>query len=381
LGDGISTTFVFDDNRWKYYNENGDKAKDFSPIFPGFETFLEKVDAIEKDSSNKGSTFEMVIAGLENKIDAFFNNTSEDSNFKNFLKKHFSFINTLISKLKELYVTFTETFTHKNGFIFANALFIGIVNSLIKAIGGILSLVGAILKYPYESREADEELKRQFKKSTTLSSAMEVVEEFMQTLDKLFTKKNIETLFDGFLKMNDLVLTTFSNPEQLLSLNRAFALAVADKTVDAAKYLSVRVDNIGYGLGFAIGFIVEEVITAIATGGAKTVSTALQLTAKSFEELLKLGGRGLKTIGKAPKSFVEKIIILFKALRRLDVQKHIDDLIDLVVKLFKTTKELAVKAFEKLFTKQQQNRMLNRAKLQPTSVDDLGVITFCPIKA
>jgi len=381
LGDGISTTFVFDDKRWKYYNENGAKAKDFSPIFPGFETLLKKVDDSEKANSDKGDTFEMVIAGLENKIDTFFNDTSEDSNFKNLLKKHFGFINTLISKLKELYATFKETFTHKNGLIFGNALFIGIVNSLVKAIGGILSLVGAILKYPYESREAAEELKRQFKKSTSLSSAMEVIEEFMQTLDKLFTKKNMETLFDGFVQMGQLALTTFSNPEQLLSLNRAFTLTVADKTVDAAKYLSVRIDHIGYGLGFAIGFIIEEVITAIATGGAKTVGTALKLTATSFEELLKLGGRGVKTLGKAPKSFVETIIKLFRSLRRLDVQKHMDDLIALMVSLFKTTKQLAVKAFENLFTKQQQNRMRIKAKLEPTSVDDLGVITFCPIKA
>ncbi len=381
LGDGISKELTFDDIRWKYYNENGDKAKDFSPVLPGFEALLGKVGETEKDSFNKADTFEVVVAALETRVNTFFNSASDDSNFKALFKTHFGFINTLIAKLKELYTTFKETFTAKNGLIFGNALFIGIVNSLIKAIGGILSLVGSILKYPYEVRKEQKERRSQNKVDTTLSSVKEVIEEFMQTLDKLFTVKNIEALFNGFTQMGALVLTTFSDPDQLVSLSRAFALAVADKTVDAAKYLSVRIDNIGYGLGFAIGFIVEEVITAIASGGAKTVGTALKLTAKSFEELLSLGRRGVKTLGKAPQSFAETVIALFRYLRKLNVQKLLDDLIALMVKLFKTTKQMAVEAFEKLFTKPQQNRMLENAKLQPTSVDDLGVITFCPIKA
>lgn len=379
LGDGISTELVFDDKRWNYYNDNGDRAKDFSPVLPGFEGLLGDLEDAEKDSFNKADTFEVIITALEAKVSTFFNSAPDDTNFNKLFKKHFGFINTLIAKLKELYEVFKETFTLKNGLIFGNALLIGIVNSLIKAIGGILSLVGAILKYPYEVRKENKERKAQNKVDTTFSSIMEVLEEFTQTVGKLFTLKNLEKLFNGFVQMGALVFTTFSNPEQLLSLSRAFTVTVADKTVDAAKYLSARVDNIGYGLGFAIGFIVEEVITAIATGGAKTVGTALKLTVESFEQLLKLGGRGLKAIGKAPKSFVETLIALFRYLQKLNVQKLMDDLIALMVSLFKTTKQLAVEAFEKIFNPNQRNR-IERAGLTPTKVDEFGNVTLCPVK-
>ncbi len=371
LGDGISTELTFDDKRWKYYNDNGDQAKDFSPVLPGFEGLLGDLEDAEKDSFNKADTFEVIITALEAKVSTFFNSAPDDTNFNKLFKKHFGFINTLIGKLKELYEVFKETFTLKNGLIFGNALLIGIVNSLIKAIGGILSLAGSILKYPYEVRKENKERKAQNKVDTTFSSIMEVLEEFTQTLGKLFTLKNLESLFNGFVQMGALVLTTFSNPEQLLSLNRAFTLAVAEKTVDAAKYLSARVDNIGYGLGFAIGFIIEEVITAIATGGAKTVGTALKLTVESFEQLLKLGGRGLKAIGKAPRSFVETLIALFRYLGKLDVQKLMDDLIALVVSLFKTTKQLAEEVLDNLFPKRTKNRRyLDETGYNATKVDD-----------
>ena len=117
----------------------------------------------------------------------------------------------------------------------------------------------------------------------------------------------------------------------------------------------------------------------IATGGAKTVGTALKLTAESFEQLLKLGGRGLKTLGKAPVSLVETLIALFRYLRKLNVQKLLDDLIALIVKLFKTTKQVAEEAFKKIFNPNQRNR-IERAGLTPTKVDEFGNVTLCPIK-
>ena len=118
-------------------------------------------------------------------------------------------------------------------------------------------------------------------------------------------------------------------------------------------------------------------ITTIATGGAKTIGTALKLTAKSFEELLSLGRRGVKTLGKAPKSFVETIIKLFRSLRRLDVQKHIDDLIDLMVSLFKTTKQVAEEVYKKILNVTER-KLFKEMGFVPTSyIDD--VLNLCPI--
>ncbi|WP_299519827.1 hypothetical protein [Winogradskyella sp.] len=380
LGDAISTEFVFDDKRWNYYNENGDRAKDFSPVLQGFDVLLDHLDAKEKENTKKEDTFEVFIKAIEAKVNKFFSVSSEDNSFSKLFKKHFGFIKTLLGKLRELYVVFKETFTSKNTFIFGNALLIGIINSLVKAVGGILSLIGAILKYPYETRREDKERRSKNKVSTSLSSVLEVFEELTQTFGKLFSLKNLEALFNGFVQMGALALTIFSNPEQVLSLNRAFTVAVADKSVDAAKYLSARVDNIGYGLGFAVGFLIEEVITGIATGGAKTIGTALKLSAESFQQLFKLGKAGIKTIGKAPVSLVDGLIALFKYLRKLNVKKLIDGFIAWFVKLFKTANQLLEEAYKKVFSPSTRSKF-KRFGLGPTKYDEVTeAFTFCPIK-
>jgi hypothetical protein len=379
IGDGISNDLTFDEKRWKYYDDNGEKSKVFSPILPGFESLLNHLEKQDEKSKafNTTDSLEVVLQALDVKMDLFFNSPTENE-FKQFFKDKFGFISTIINKIKTLYISFKEIFTLKNTLIYGNALLIGIVNSLIKAIGGIISLAGNILQAPYNLSKKDPDRERLAKESTSLISAMELFEELGETCIKLFSVKNLKALFNGFVDMAKEAYTTFSNPNAIISTSKAFTLAAANKANEAVEYLSTRVDSIGYGMGFVIGFIVEEVITGILTGGAKTIASALKLSADSFVQLFKLGKSAIKGVAKSPVSLVEGLIALFRYLRKLDIKKVIENFIEWFKKLFTTAKQLAEEVFNKLFNPRNQKR-INDAGFVPTRVNG-DMVILCPIK-
>ena len=53
--------------------------------------------------------------------------------------------------------------------------------------------------------------------------------------------------------------------------------------------LSVPIDALGYYTGFIIGMLVDIILSAIFSGGAKTVADVLKLLGKQFEGLVTLG--------------------------------------------------------------------------------------------
>ncbi len=374
IGDGISD-LALDSKRWEYYDKEGNKSKTFKPLFPGLETALNDLDKPDKNEE-QSKPIETLFTTLETKLDAFFAKTKQEALNKYFRRK-FQFLYTIVKKLKTLYTAFKDKYTQKNALIYINALFTGFYNSIVKAIGGIIALVGIILQIPQKASDLE------YNKSvSSISGAFELLEEFIETTKIMFSIPNIEALFTAFITMGKQVETVFSNPSQIVSLTKAFALKAADKTGDAVNYLSTRVDSIGYGLGFAIGFIVEEVVTALATGGAKTVIGALKFTLNSFADLFKTiakaGGKTLKGLALSPITIIEGVAALLKYLRRLDVKQLLDNFVEWFVTLFKTTKKLAEEAFEKLYSRIAKER-ITKAGYKPTGFNG-DVIIFCPIK-
>jgi hypothetical protein len=378
IGDGISNGFTLDTKRWEYYDKDGKESTTFNPIFPGFEAFLKAKENNKEGDVNveQPKPIDALFQKLETELGKFFTKAKQDT-LNTFFKNKFQFFYTIIGKLKALYKTFIETYTLKNALIYINALFIGLYNSIIKAIGGIIALVGIILQLPHKASELESS-----KVKSSISATFELLEEYVETTRIVFSVPNIKALFSAFITMGEQVKTVFVNPSQIVSLTKEFALKASDKTDDAVKYITTRVDSIGYGLGFAIGFIVEEVVTAIATGGAKTVIGALKFTLNSFVDLFKtvgrIGGKTLKGIAKSPLLIIEGIAALFKYLRRLDVKKLLDDFIAWFVKLFNNTKQLAEEAFETLFSYVAKQR-ITKAGYEPTGIKG-DVVIFCPIK-
>ena len=376
LGDGISSELTFDEKRWKYYDENGEKSKEFSPVFPGFEGLLDHLDK-PKEDKDQPKSFDSTMSDLEKKINTFFEADSQ-TEIGRFFKQKFKFLYKIVKRIKKLYELFKKTFTLKNTLIYINALFIGIVNSLVKAVGGIISLVGNILQIPYHLSE----LKENNVKSS-ISAAFELFEEYVEAVFKLFSRKNLIALYNTFVKMGDLAKDFFSNPSQIMSLSEEFAIKALDKTNQAAEYLSTRVDSIGYGLGFAVGFIIEEVVTAIATGGAKTVAGALKFSADSFGKLFKSVGKfaknGTKAVVNSPLQFFEGLAALFKYLKRLNVEQLLDNFIEWFKKLFTTTKQLAEETFNRIFDKPSSRKRINDAGFTPSGVKG-DMVILCPIK-
>ena len=132
----------------------------------------------------------------------------------------------------------------------------------------------------------------------------------------------------------------------------------------------------------AIGFIIEEVLTAIFTGGAKTVAQALRLTLDSITSAVNTVRKVGKKVARKPIDFIHGISVLLKKLKHLNVKKMMDEFVEWIKNLVKTTKQLAQEAFDRFFPNTAQGmkdrRYLRKRGYQPTSfVDD--VLTICPI--
>ena len=173
--------------------------------------------------------------------------------------------------------------------------------------------------------------------------------------------------FLGVLKAGKKVLSAVANPGELLS-----------KIADGVTYVATKTDRIGYGIGFAVGFVIEEIITALATGGAKTVGQAFKLTIDGFTKLLSTGKKAARIIIDTPSRFILAFGELFQQLKKLDVGKLMDEFIAWVEQLIKTAGQLAEEAFERLFTNPIARKRMRKAGYVPTSVNG-DIITFCPI--
>ena len=373
LGDGISS-LTFDDIRWKYYNDDGSKSSTFSPIFPGLKQRIDHLDDTEKEQQTK--TFDTLIEGLDKKINEFFAKSGTTStSLGNFLDKRLGFLKTLSSNIKTLYDLFKKIYTEKNLLIYINALFIGLMNSLIKAVGGIISLVGMIFQLPYKLDNMDKN-----KAKSSVSAAFELLENFIETVANLFSEENIEAMFNTFKDMGEIVKDTLSDPEKVTTLVEEFKGAVSDKINDAVDYVSLHMDKIGYGLGFAVGFIIEEVVTAIYTGGAKNIASALKFTVESYASLFRKTAKVAKRTLTSPIDAIKALGVLLKQLRKMNVKEQLDNFLTWFKKLFRLAKDIAEEAFKRLFPPSTRSQF-KAMKLTPTRFDEATeTFTFCPIK-
>ncbi|KAB1158921.1 hypothetical protein F7018_07395 [Tenacibaculum aiptasiae] len=357
IGNEITKTFKTDVNRWEYYKEDGSVNEKFAPIFPGFKEYLNS----PKEKENVGVTLESKITSLKEELSNAIKSVP-NKEFRAFLFNKLAFVFKITDALIDLYKSLKKLITSKNLFIYLNAFFIGVYNSLVEAIGGIVSLIGHIINLPAYLLKID---KITFKQSVSLG--MEMLENATEAFLKLFSIKNIKTLFNGLISVAKLLINAVLNPDTILS-----------KLADGVNYTATKVDQVGYGIGYVIGFIVEEVLTAIATGGAKTVAQALKITFESLAKAVSKGKTAVKIVVKKPSDFIHALSGLFKKLKELDVAKLMDEFLTWIQELIKTTKQLATEKFDDLFNFSEKS-WLKKFNLSPTNfIND--VLTLCPVK-
>jgi hypothetical protein len=221
---------------------------------------------------------------------------------------------------------------------------------------------------------------------TYFSLFLEMFENGMETIAKLFSIQNV-VLFMTFIYQ--LVISYIFPSKENDKFLDSIGKKIEDKYNTVKKKVSeidigITYDQLGYGIGYIVGFIISEVALTIATGGAKTVATALQVTAKGYLSII----RG---IGKIPKLAASSVIKLTSFSFRF-VIKLMRYIRNLVIKLPKILKKLANwfnevstvarkaldDAYRAFFTTSEQS-LLKQMGLKPSKVNN-GKLTLCPIK-
>ncbi|WP_299898473.1 HNH endonuclease [uncultured Aquimarina sp.] len=295
---GIEDNLKIGSKYWKAYDQEGNPDKTYSPILPGFE-LIEQLETL-----NENIDYDQLLSGFTQKLDALESQLQTGIDkipfqlIRDFVKEKvsvlFDFINEGKSFLKEVasqVLLFTKSY-----FIFLNSFLVGLINSLVDVIKGIFDLIGLICKIVIGINKAHEQTAKT--PASMFSLFVELFENAMETTAKLFTLKNIKAFFKFMIGLFVKFLT--SPP-------------------------SISSDKLGYGIGYLIGFIVEEVVFAILTGGAKTVGTALKLAADSYKSLIRGVYRASK---KAIKFTIDGILTIIREIQKQlnDFPKLLDDL-------------------------------------------------------
>lgn len=364
IGEGI-TSLKFGNHRWKYYDKEGNPNPKFNPIFPGLKSLIDSLQTSKEEAEQQEASFketkEKILEGYNNFMDYI-----PHKRLRDYLKKKLSFIPKMLIKLSELYTKFVNFIKEgiASTLIYLNALFIGVINSLLDAIGGIFSLVGMILSLPYYLHQAATDEKR----GSYVSLVFELLENGIEGFVKLFSLENLGAVVNFAIKAANLAKSTFSKPE-----------TVVTQLQKGASFVKTHMDNIGYVVGYIIGFIIEEVLYALFTLGTGNILQAFRVTADSMKKLLTAPKRVLKFSINNTKDFIKALVAMFDQIKKFDLKKALDTLLEWIQKLASTTKKLAQDLYQKTFSKSSQKR-LKKIGIEPTSVDELGRITLCPVK-
>ncbi len=257
---GIQDNLKIGDGYWKAYDKDGKENATYTPLLPGYDLFENQNTS--GDDADYSQLFDKVyerLDGLEVAILLGIEKIPMDmireyvrgktKVFFSLIQEAKGFLGALAKEIKELV---------KDTFIFLNAFLVGLLNSLVDIIKGIFDLIGLLCKIVVGLNKAQEQSAKT--PASMFSLFVELFENALETTFKLFTIKNIKALF-----------------KFMLLLFIKFLIAPP----------SISLDKLGYGIGYLIGFIVEEVVFAILTGGVKTIAEALKQTAKLYSSLLK----------------------------------------------------------------------------------------------
>lgn len=419
LTEGINTLRVDDTNMWKRYNKDGNLNESYDPLLPGYRVIKtlqklvddeknlkrneipksqrkdkEKAQKELKKNINKESltSLEDGITKSQGDLRDSVDNLQVSSLIK-YAKKKLQGVFKFLAEVKALIKKVVKIILNglEKIFIYCNAFIIGLYNSLIDAVTGILQLVSMICKGVNALIDAGSEILQN--PGTYFSLFLELFENAMETIFSFFSIKNVV----AFVKFLYEIVKFYIFPKPTKE-NKEFVEGViekAKKKYNAAKKkvseidlnLSITYDVLGYGIGYFVGFIISEVVLAIATGGAKTVATALQVTAKGYLSIIKGIGKLPKLVGKGVVKSIKfsfDFVIKFMAYLRNFVTK-LPQLLKKLANWFNEVgtiaKNVVDEAFKKLFPSEAIRDKILAAGFKPTKVNAAGdIITFCPIK-
>ena len=327
ISSGINS-IKLEENKWRYYNEDGTKNEEENLLFFNLNDF-EKLEAKSKTNYHK-KMFSGALKQLNNKNDEWKANI-KTLKFDKENKYLNTYINDSINKIDNILKP-TKDFlgnpealaieNNKDTLIALNAFLVGLINGIIEIIKGLFDILSLLCQLFEGIRKGTSYLAQNL--ASLFSMFFEGIENFLDTLKNLFTKENLKALLQFIVQLPKLFLQ--------LSIEGTNYLLNTD--------LKVPIDAFGYYIGYFIGMLVDIIISAIFTGGAKTVADVLKIISKQFTEIYKFAKSTLKYTAKKTTNAIEYTIDLLAKLRNgaKNIKPFLDEILEWLRKFLKSNK-------------------------------------------
>lgn len=374
IAEAIEKEVRFGENSWRYYAKDG-KVNENKNLFLPIDGLIDSINEQLVDKSKPNNITKQWITSIKTKTDAIIQwlysqitglKREISNQLRLFIKALEDGFDNLVSALKDIIKGIANYGI--DTLLYINGIVVGIINSILDTIGFIFQAIGFLFN-PKDSKQNTENLVNET--GATVSMFLELIENGIDILNKIFSKKTLNAVVFFQIQLAVLLYKAVTNTDPKKSLN--FDLPKAD--------------SVGYFTGFIVGFIIEEIITAMLTAGTANVAKASQLALKSMKETL----QAVKNIPvKIATKFANiaqrgttQVVLLFSNIRKLldNLPTLLTDLLNWLKKVLDEAIAVLENAFKKLFPVTTDRARIRRAGLQPTKIDELGNITFCPIRS
>ena len=323
-----------DEKKWKYYNKDGTVVENPDLLLPGL-SLIKQANAQQKKELNSSKLNALAIAHIE-KLEStlknqLINNNEVESNGNFTKEKAFKkIIKLVLNVLQEAKYFFKnplgkEFELAEDVFVIYNAFIVGLLNGLTEAIKGLLDLIALICKGILELKETQNKIAGG--DFSYMSLFFEMLENLLETFTNLFSKKNLEAIFEF---VNACMFFGLSFPKLFLNW-----LTQDGKTITS--------DAIGYYLGYIIGMIVEMVLEALLFG-AGTVAKAVNEVWRSFADLFVNFSKAINYIAKKSTTSIDKIMAIFAFIRQKskNIKPLLDDFLTFLKSIFAELKSFII---------------------------------------
>ena len=265
------------ENRWRYYNIDDSLNQEYSGMIP--KDFIEAAGKLTESAFNVPKVF------LEEGVALAFKKAKDELNaLRKFagLREIIDFIKKALRSIEKIFELVAnglgEIFEMiadfgKEILVFANAIYVGLWNSIVEILRGVFDLLALAFKLaqtPQDVRFSDLGVL-----GAQIQLVVETLENALDWFNNLITLANLGRIVAFFFKAYNNIITAITK---------------------------VNPDRMGYILGFVVGLIVEELLDAFLTGGIKNVADIARYLKKSVDGALET----IQNMGDAAVDVVKK---------------------------------------------------------------------------
>ena len=139
----------------------------------------------------------------------------------------------------------------------------------------------------------------------------------------------------------------------------------------------------GYYTGYIIGMFIDVILSAVFTGGTKTVAEVLNILRTQLTDLFKGIKKAAKSAGnvidKTTTLLIDDLITIFARIRvgSKNIKPVLDEVLEWLKELLLNGKKVLVELWEKLSV--ASRKRLESWGLKPTAFEN-NILSLCPIK-